>query len=258
MKLENKVALVTGASNGMGREIALRFAREGADVAVSYYSGATPTDGKDGEEVVRLIQETGRKSVGIDVNLAKEEDIISMVDQTIKAFGRIDILVNCAGVFIPPRPLCEITAEQFDFIMDVDIRGVFLICKYTIPHMVEQGKGVIVNIGSASGIRGTGLSPLPYITAKFGMMGLTQEVDAEYGTKGVRCNILCPGAIDTRMNSGYTEETKRKFDKIPARRMGTVQDIANLALFLASDDSDYIHGESILIDGGKNLRWSNL
>lgn len=258
MRLENKVALITGASSGMGREIALTYAREGADVACSYFSGTRPEDEANALAVVDEIRGMGRHCIGLDINLAKEEEIIRMVDETIKEFGRIDILVNCAGVFTPPKPLCEITAEEFDFTMNIDIRAVFLTCKYVIPHMVNQGKGVMVHIGSASGVRGTGLSPLPYVAAKFGMMGLNQEVDAEYGRQGVRSNIICPGVINTRLNEHFTQEGYDKLSKIPAGRMGTVKDIANLALFLGSDESDYIHGESVLIDGGKNLRWDNL
>lgn len=258
MKLANKIALVTGASSGMGREIALRYAREGADVACAYYAGATPADAAEGEAVVKEIQAMGRRAIGINFNQAKEEDIVNMVETTIKEFGRIDILVNAAGVFIDAKPMCEITTKEFDFIMDVDIRGVFLVCRNVVPYMVKNGGGNIVNIGSASGVRANGLSPIPYVAAKFAMMGFTQEVDAEYGSQGVRCNIICPGIINTRMNGGNHEALSAKLAKIPAGRIGTVEDIANAAVFLGCDDSSYIHGESLLIDGGKNLRWSNL
>ncbi len=258
MKFENKIALVTGASSGMGREIALRYAKEGADIACAYYAGAATAETEAAEAVVQEIRAMGRRAIGINFNQAKEEDIVNMVETTIKEFGRIDILVNAAGVFIDAKPLCEITTREFDFVMDVDIRGVFLVCRNVIPYMVEKGGGNIVNIGSASGIRANGLSPIPYVAAKFAMMGFTQEVDAEYGSKGIRCNIICPGIIKTRMNNSNHGELAAKLAKIPAGRIGTVEDIANAAVFLGCEESSYIHGESILIDGGKNLRWNNL
>lgn len=258
MKFENKIALVTGASSGMGREIALRYAREGADVACAYYAGAAAAETQAAEAVVEEIHAMGRRAIGINFNQAKEEDIVHMTETVIREFGRVDILVNAAGVFIDAKPLCEITTQEFDFVMDVDIRGVFLVCRSIIPHMIKNGGGSIVNIGSASGVRANGLSPIPYVAAKFAMMGFTQEVDAEYGAKGIRCNIICPGIIKTRMNSGNHEELAAKLAKIPAGRIGTVEDVANAAVFLGCEDSSYIHGESILIDGGKNLRWNNL
>lgn len=258
MKLTGKRVLVTGASSGIGKEIALLFASEGADLAICYYAGRFTEDHQVANELVEAVKDNGGRAIAIEADITKEAQVVSMVDKAIGYLGGIDILVNSAGITDGKTPFLETTEAIFDSIHDVNLKGAFFCCKHVIPHMLKDNRGVIVNIGSAAGVRVTGEAGIAYTTSKMAVLALTQQITVEFGTKGIRANTICPGVIETRMNSHRLDRVIEKLRKLPAGRPGTPQEVAKLALFLSCDDSDYIHGEQILIDGGRHLKWSNL
>lgn len=248
-KLDGKVALITGAGSGMGQATALLFTAEGARIGVVDYIPA------GGQETVRMITETGGEAVFIEADVSRAADAERMVRTVVDAFGRLDVLYNNAGISQRMVSLAEITEEEWDHIVDVNLKGVFLGCKYAIPVMVSQGGGVIINTASASGVVGwAGLSA--YSASKGGVVLLTKSMALEYGGKNIRVNCICPGVISTAMAEfppDMDEKTKGKImrSQSPMGRMGLPKEIAQAALYLASDDSSYCTGVILMVDGGR-------
>lgn len=252
-KLDQRVAIVTGGGTGIGRSIALTFAKEGADVVVSSRKMANL------EKVVEEIKALGRRSLVVTADVSVKEQVQNMVKQTVDKFGRIDILVNNAGI-IRRVPLLEMTEQDWDGVIDADLKGVFLCTQTVARHMIEQKYGKIINISSIAG-RGGALSGLSsYSAAKAGVIQLTKSTALELAPYGISINAIAPGAVITPIT--YFQRTPEQVEQFMEDskklavlgRLGATQDIANLALFLASDDSSFICGETIAIDGGRKDR----
>lgn len=244
-RLEDKVAIITGSATGMGRAAAVLFAREGARVTVA------DRNVPESRRTVAMVDEVGGDALFVETDVSKAEQVGNVVEQTIRRFGKLDVLVNNAGVLIRTPPLAEVSDLAWDLTLDTNLRGVFLCTKYAVPHMVGRG-GAIVNISSGAGMNPT-THAVPYGVSKAGVIQLTLTTSAEYAPQGVRCNVIVPGSVDTpqsRGSTGSTEEFERISSSISIGRIGTPQDIANLMLFLASDESSYITGAAFKIDGG--------
>ena len=244
-RLEDKVAIITGGATGMGRAASLLFAREGAKVVVA------DRNVPEGQKTVALVGEMGGVALFVETDVSKSALVSDMVEQTIQRFGKLDVLVNNAGILIRTPPLAEVSELVWDLTLNTNIRGVFLCTKYAIPHMVGRG-GAIVNVSSGAGIHPT-THAVPYGVSKAGVIQITLTTSTQYAPQGVRCNVIVPGPIDTPQARGSTGSAE-EFDLIPSRvalgRVGTPQDIASLMLFLASEESSFISGAAFNIDGG--------
>ena len=244
-RLEDKVAIITGGATGMGRAASLLFAREGAKVVVA------DRNVPEGRKTVALVGDMGGDALFIETDVSKSALVSDMVEQTVQRFGKLDVLVNNAGILIRTPPLAEVSELVWDLTLNTNIRGVFLCTKYAIPHMVGRG-GAIVNVSSGAGIHPT-THAVPYGVSKAGVIQITLTTSTQYAPQGVRCNVIVPGPIDTPQARGSTGSAE-EFDLIPSRvalgRVGTPQDIANLMLFLASEESSFISGAAFNIDGG--------
>ncbi|WP_309493294.1 SDR family oxidoreductase [Candidatus Hecatella orcuttiae] len=247
MKLKGKVAIVTGASSGIGRAIALTFAQEGAKVVVS------DINRKGGEETVQLISKAEGEATFVEADVSKSSDVKKLVDTCIEKYGRVDILVNNAGVGIAGSVL-DTSEEAWDKCLDVNLKGVFLCSKQALPDMVKHGGGVIINIGSIAGLRG-GAQYSAYCASKAGVIDLSQCMAIDYAKYNIRVNCICPGQVETPMlMESVPEELLQKLIKAnPMRRFGKPEEIAKLAVYLASDDSTYMTGAILVIDGGITL-----
>jgi NAD(P)-dependent dehydrogenase (short-subunit alcohol dehydrogenase family) len=247
MKLDNKTAIVTGARRGIGRASALALSKEGANVVVSDISQ------EDCQKVVNEMEELGRKGLAIKCDVSSRVEVEEMVRGTIAEFGRIDILVNNAGV-INFKPFLELTDEDWDFTLNVNLKGQFLCAQAVAKEMAKHKWGRIINIGSISS-GGVGIAfPLVahYTASKGGITALTEALALELTPKGINVNAICPGAIDTDMVEGVKKsgQVEQVLLRIPKGRLGQPEDIASMVVFLASDDSDYVSGASIVVDGG--------
>jgi NAD(P)-dependent dehydrogenase (short-subunit alcohol dehydrogenase family) len=247
MKLDNRTAIVTGSRRGIGRAIALALAKEGANVVVSDISQ------EDCEKVVNEIKGLGRRGLALKCDVTSRADVEVMVTRTVAEFGKLDILVNNAGI-IAFKPFLELTDEDWDNLMNVNLRGQFLCAQVAAKEMMKNKWGRIINIASISS-GGCGIAfPLVahYTASKGGVIALTEALALELTSQGINVNAICPGAIDTDMAKGVKDsgELERVLIRIPKGRLGQPEDIANLAVFLASEESDYISGAAIVIDGG--------
>ncbi|MCE2527606.1 MAG: glucose 1-dehydrogenase [Actinomycetia bacterium] len=247
-RLQDKVAIITGGATGIGRAASLLFAREGAKVAVG------DRNVPEGRKTAELVEETGGEALFVETDVSKAAQVSNLVEQTVERFGRLDVLVNNAGVLIRTPPLAEVSELVWDLTLDTNLRGVFLCTKYAIVHMMERG-GAIVNVSSGAGINPTPHA-VPYGVSKAGVIQITLTTSAQYAPHGIRCNVIVPGSVDTpqaRGSTGSTEEFERITSQIAIGRVGTPRDIANLMLFLASEESSYITGSAFRIDGGGRL-----
>lgn len=245
MRLADKVAIITGAAGGMGKADALLFAKEGAKVAI--------TDMLEDklQEVVREIKENGGEAIGFNQNVVSEGDWARVVSETVAKFGKIDILVNNVGVS-DSTPFLDQTVENWERIMSINVTSVFLGQKHVIPYMIESGGGSIINISSIAGLTG-GSGTGPYTASKGAVRLLTKATAVDYAKHNIRANSIHPGYIETPMTVDlFKDENMRQWflSQTPIPRLGKAQDIANGVLFLASDESSYITGVELPIDGG--------
>ncbi|MDR1107152.1 MAG: SDR family oxidoreductase [Treponema sp.] len=249
MRLQGKVAIVTGTRTGIGKAIALRFAREGARVVTCIRPG------KGGEDTASEIKAAGGEALFVECDVSIEADVIKAVRKTVETYGRLDIIVNNAGVnFV--KPFAETATEDWDRVINTDLRGTFFFCRYGIPEMLKTGGGSIINITSVHTVAGLP-EAAPYDAAKWGVVGMTKSLAVEYASRNVRVNALSPGLIDTQIwqdliNAAPDKEECKNYwaSNIPAGRPGTSEEIASAAVFLASDEASYCTGANILIDGG--------
>jgi NAD(P)-dependent dehydrogenase (short-subunit alcohol dehydrogenase family) len=246
MRLKDKVALITGSTKGIGKEIALGFAREGAHVIVN---------GRNLEKarlVAKEAEALGIKSMAVGADVSQAQGVKAMVDEATQHFGRIDILVNNAGVNPFILEAEKISEEGWDQVMDTNLKGVFLCCQAAGRKMIQQGGGKIINIASAAGILGE-QGFLPYCISKSGVMMLTRILSYEWSKYHITVNAVAPGLVAGGMNTPILNKevlVSGLTQKVPMKRLGTVEEIVNVALFLASEDSSYINGTTIVADGG--------
>jgi NAD(P)-dependent dehydrogenase (short-subunit alcohol dehydrogenase family) len=244
-RLKGKVALITGGGSGIGRSTCLLFAREGAKVIVADYVA----DG--GNETVGHIKTAGGDATFVQADVSKSADVQHMIATTVKTYGRVDILFNNAGIEGPSAKIAHYKEEDWDRVIAIDLTSVYLGMKYVIPEMTKQGGGVIISTASIAGIVGFAGSGA-YAAAKAGVINMTRMVALEYADKNIRVNCICPGIIDTpmvdRVVGGRPKDRVAKAE--PIGRLGKPEDIANAALFLASDESSFATGAPFIIDGG--------
>ncbi|PLT30095.1 3-oxoacyl-[acyl-carrier-protein] reductase [Peribacillus deserti] len=244
MKLADKNVLITGASRGIGREIALEMARAGANVAVNYAGSEAKA-----LEVVEEIKAMGRDAFAIQCDVSNAEAVSDMVKQTTERFGRVDILVNNAGI-TKDNLLMRMKEDEWDDVININLKGVFLCTKAVSRPMMKQRSGRIINVASIVGVSGNA-GQANYVAAKAGVIGLTKTSAKELAPRGILVNALAPGFISTDMTDKLTEETKNAMlAQIPLARLGDPSDIAKVAVFLASDDSAYMTGQTLHVDGG--------
>ena len=249
MRLANKVALITGGTSGIGQATALLFAREGARVAI------TGRDEIRGNSVIEQIVKENGQAIFVRADVRNADECRRAVEQTLSTFSRVDILFNNAGVFYPHTTL-DCSEEEWDLQIDINLKGTFLMSKQTLPSMIAQGSGVIINNSSGWGIVG-GDAAVAYCASKGGIVLLTKAMAIDHGRQGIRVNCICPGDVDTPM---LPEDARlRGLDwqsylagcaNRPMGRIGTADEIAKAALFLASDDSSFMTGATLVVDGG--------
>ena len=248
MRLKNRVAVVTGAGAGIGRAIAERFAREGASVVIA------EIDAQTGKDAAQSIEAAGGQALFVPTDVSDEAQVKSLVEKTVARFGHIDVLCNNAAVlfFQDEAPAHELSSEVWDRTIAVNLRGYWLTSKYVVPVMLRQKSGSIIHIASPTGIYGfTRLTA--YSASKGGVFGLMRAMAADYASRHIRVNAIVPGTIDTPMNAVELSDPvvrERYAELTPARRLGTGEDLAGVAVFLASDDSDYCVGSIFTVDGG--------
>lgn len=244
MKVEGKAAIVTGASRGIGREIALELAREGANVVVNYAGSEAKAN-----EVVEEIRSLGREAFAFQCNVSDADSVQEMVKETINQFGKLDILVNNAGI-TRDNLLMRMKEDEWDDVININLKGVFLCTKAVTRQMMKQRSGRIINISSIVGVSGNP-GQANYVAAKSGVIGLTKTTAKELATRGITVNAVAPGFITTDMTDKLSEEVKAQMlGVIPLARFGEPRDIARTVIFLASDDSSYMTGQTLHIDGG--------
>ncbi|PSB49497.1 short chain dehydrogenase [Cyanosarcina cf. burmensis CCALA 770] len=247
MILQNKVALVTGGTSGIGRATAIAYAQQQAKVVVV----GRRID--EGEETVRSIKEAGGEAIFVQADVAKEADVEAMVDKAVGVFGRLDIAFNNAGVVCKNPSLIEQTEAEYDRTMNVNVKGVWLSMKYEIAQMLKQGSGAIVNTSSGAGVVAVPTQSL-YTASKHAVVGLTKAAALQYAKAGIRINVVAPAAIETDMfeaATGGQDEVKAYITGLhPIGRVGTPLEVANAVLFLSSDLASFITGETLMVDGG--------
>lgn len=245
--MNKKTALVTGASRGIGREIALGLAREGMDITITYTSNEEMAD-----DVLKEIQEYEVNAIAVKANVSIEEDVKNLVKEVEEKLGKIDVLVNNAGI-TKDNLLIKMSDKDFSDVLDVNLKGVFLCTKAVARSMMKKRYGKIINISSIVGVGGNA-GQGNYAASKAGVIGFTKSIAKELGSRGIRVNVIAPGFIETQMTDVLKEDIKElMLSSISLKEFGKPSDISNLVNFLASDKSDYITGEVIKIDGGMSI-----
>ena len=252
MRLKDKVSLITGAGSGIGRATALLFAREGALVI------AVDRDEQQAKKTKNLIHQAGGRCEAKFVDVSQEEQVAEVIATVVKTWGQLDVLFNNAGISLL-KPVTDTTEAEWDKIFNINLKGVFFGCKHALPHMAKQGSGAIVNTASDLAIIAQPLYGA-YCATKAGVIALTRVLALEWAAKGIRINAICPGPVATPMlqmefdlADDPIKEEKLAIESIPAQRLGTPEDIAKVALFLASEDAEFVHGAAIVADGGKTI-----
>jgi 3-oxoacyl-[acyl-carrier protein] reductase len=243
MNLTGKIALVTGAAQGIGRDIALGLAKDGADVAIC------DVNLEAAQKTSSDIEAMGRKSMALKANVAASAEVISMIDQVVEKFGRIDILVNNAGI-TRDGLIIRMKDEDWDLVLSINLKGAFLCTKSALKYMTKQRSGTIINIASIVGAMGNA-GQANYVASKAGLIGLTKTIAREYANRNVTANAVAPGFIDTAMTQALSEQVRTDLAKqIPLGRLGSSEDVANAVRFLASPSAAYITGQVIHVNGG--------
>jgi NAD(P)-dependent dehydrogenase (short-subunit alcohol dehydrogenase family) len=248
MRLQDKVAIITGAGSGIGREAALIFAREGARVVV-----ADMNDGA-GQSTVEDITSAGGAAMFVSTNVSQAASVEALVQQAEERFGRLDVIFNNAGIFPDADgSVLDTTEDVWDLVMNVNLKGVFLGCKYAIPAMQRARGGSIINVASFVALVGAATPQIAYTASKGGVLSMTREIAVEFARQNIRANALCPGPVDTPLlQSILSDPVKRarRLVHIPPGRFAQATEIANAALYLASDESSYVNGSTFVVDGG--------
>ncbi|MFL5737833.1 MAG: SDR family NAD(P)-dependent oxidoreductase [Actinomycetota bacterium] len=249
MRLEGKTALITGGNSGIGRATAMLFAKEGAGVAV------TGRNRERGDAVVAELRATGRPAVFVEADVRSSEECRRTVETTLEELGQLDVLFNNAGVYVAADAVA-CTEEEWDEQIDSSLKGAFLMSHFALPHMIERGSGAIVNMSSGWGLQG-GEEAVAYCAAKAGVIGMTKAMALDHGPQGIRVNAVCPGDTVTPMEEADAahrgwdwDEYVRWASERPLRRMGDPEEIASVVLFLASEESSFVTGAALPVDGG--------
>ncbi len=246
----DKVAFVTGAANGIGRATALAFAREGAAVVVADISE------QGNQETAHMIEELGGRAITVRCDVTRSEDVKAALDKAIEVFGHLDVAFNNAGSEQAITATADLTEEEWDRIVSINLRSVFLCMKYEIPLMLKQGGGAIVNTSSGAGVKGF-KGQAAYVAAKHGVVGLTKDAALDYASSNIRINAVCPGIVDTEMMDRFTGGTAEGRDRViaqePIGRMGTPDEIAAAVLWLCSDAATFVIGHAMVVDGGQTV-----
>jgi NAD(P)-dependent dehydrogenase (short-subunit alcohol dehydrogenase family) len=247
--LEGKVAIITGASQGIGEAIARRFSSEGVSIVSAHRSE------DKGGRLVEEIRSAGGGAEFIRTDVTRADEVARLVDETLSRFGRIDVLCNNAGVGLL-RSVVESSEEEYDYVMNVNVRGVFLCCKYVIPPMIERGSGTVINLASVASFVGFHRDAA-YCASKGAVLMLTRQLALDYAASGIRVNAICPGFIDTPELQHYVlqqDDPAAALAEVeslhPIGRIGRAEEIAAAAAFLASDESSFVTGEALVVDGG--------
>jgi 3-oxoacyl-[acyl-carrier protein] reductase len=242
MRLENKVVIITGAGSGIGKETALLFAKEGAKVVVA------DVNEKAGEETVGQIRKNG-DGFFVKLDVSSREQSKQMVKTTLEKYGRIDVLINNAGI-VQDAFLSKMTEEQWDKVININLKGVFNCTQAVVEIMMKQGNGVIINTSSIVGLNGN-VGQVNYAATKAGLIGMTKTLAKELGKKGIRVNAVAPGFISTPMTSNVPDKILEMMkEKTPLRRLGEAKDVAYAYLYLASDEANFVNGAVLCVDGG--------
>ena len=240
MKLKDRVAIIFGGTSGIGEATAKAYADEGAKVVIS------GRDENDGDRIVKEIKDKGSEALFVKADVTKADEVKTVVDKALETFDHIDILYNGAGIHDSYKTAVEVEEDEYEKLMAVNVKGPYLASKAVIPHFLERGQGTIVNVGSqATHVAGPGGSA--YVTSKHALEGFTKQLAYDFGEKGIKANLIAPGFVDTPMTEGIEDE---RLNDIPAKRAGKPEEVAALAVFLASDDSNYMHGSTVTMDGG--------
>jgi NAD(P)-dependent dehydrogenase (short-subunit alcohol dehydrogenase family) len=254
MRLADKVAIITGAGSGMGRVAAQMFAAQGAKVLVAEY------DEKAGAETTDLVRGAGGEATFIQSDVSKEADAAAMVAAAMDRYGKLDVLYNNAGVMPElDHSVVDTDVATWDQVMAINVRGVFLGCKYAIPHMVEQGSGSVINISSFVALLGCSVPQDAYTASKGAVLSLTRSLAVQFGPHGVRSNAICPGPIETPMLMDWLVKDEaarqKRLARNPTGRFGKPEEIVNVAIYLASDESRWTNGAHFVIDGGISVNY---
>jgi NAD(P)-dependent dehydrogenase (short-subunit alcohol dehydrogenase family) len=254
VRLADKVCIITGAGGGMGRVAARMFAAEGAKVVVAEFSEPA------GNETVRLVTEAGGVASFVQADVSREPSAKAMVEHAMDTYGRLDVLYNNAGVMPEAdHSVIDTDADTWDLVMAVNVRGVFLACKHAIPRMVEGGSGSIINIASFVALLGCSVPQDAYTASKGAILSLTRSLAVQFAPKGVRSNAICPGPVETPLLMDWLvkdEEAKRiRLARNPTGRFGKPEEIVHLAVYLASDESRWTNGASLVVDGGITVNY---
>jgi NAD(P)-dependent dehydrogenase (short-subunit alcohol dehydrogenase family) len=254
MRLADKVAIITGAGSGMGRVAAQMFAAEGAKVLVAEY------DEKAGAETMDLVRAAGGEAAFVRTDVSKEADAAAMVAAAMDRYGKLDVLYNNAGVMPElDHSVVDTDVATWDQVMAINVRGVFLGCKYAIPHMVEQGSGSVINISSFVALLGCSVPQDAYTASKGAVLSLTRSLAVQFGPHGVRSNAICPGPIETPMLMDWLVKDEaarqKRLARNPTGRFGKPEEIVNVAIYLASDESRWTNGAHFVIDGGISVNY---
>lgn len=246
MRLKDKVAIVTGAGRGLGQMFSIALAKEGAKIVA--------TDVINLENTVKEIEALGGMAKGLQADVTNEAETVKLAEDTVKAFGRIDILVNCAAIYygLRRKPFYEIDPGEWDKVMTVNVKGTWLCVRAVFPYMKQQGKGKIVNLSSETFFTGSH-GFVHYVTSKGGVIGLTRALAIELGPYHININALAPGFTDTEASRTIADVTKYDVSRTPLTRLEQPHDLIGAAIFFASDESDFITGQTLLVDGGRAM-----
>ena len=248
MRLQNKVALITGGASGIGKASCLRFAQEGAKVVV------VDLKKEMAQKTVDEIKKAGGEAAAVAADVSKAKDAEAMVNFAEKTYGRLDIAFNNAGVFLPDDDSVTNTSEDiWNKVIDINLKGVFLGCKYEIPAMLRAGGGSIINTASFVAVMGAAAPQIAYTASKGGVLAMTREIAVEFARKNIRVNALCPGPVETPLLNELLSDPKRRQRRlvhIPPGRFAKAEEMANAALFLASDEASFVNASTFLVDGG--------